>query len=39
MKKGSFAGIIKTKEENLGFFLPETKGCKNAIEPIEDEHG
>ena len=38
VKEGGFAGIIETKEENFGFFLPETEGSENAIEPIEEEH-
>ena len=38
VKEGGFAGIIETKEENFGFFLPETEGSENAIEPVKEEH-
>lgn len=38
VEKGGLASIIETEEENFGFFLPETKGGENAIEPVKEEH-
>lgn len=38
VKKRGLSGIIKTEEEDLGFFLPQTEGSENAIEPVKQEH-
>jgi len=38
MKQGGFASIIKAQEQDLGFFLPQTKWCQHPIKPINQKH-
>lgn len=38
MKQGGLSGIIEAKKEDLGLFLPESKGGQDAIEPVDKEH-
>ena len=38
VEQGCFTSIIEAEEQDLSFFLPETKGGKNAVEPIDKEH-
>ena len=39
MKQSGLACVIEAQEEDFSFFLPQTERGKDAIEPVEEEHG